>query len=473
MNNYKLCLEDVAKEQSQRHLNSFIKHFWKVIDPAEYIHNWHIDAICEHLEAVLSAQIKKLIINIPPRHQKSLTTAVFFPAWAWIAKPETQWLFASYAHSLSIRDSNKCRTVILSSQYQQWFGDKFKLSDSQNTKNKFANNYNGFRLATSVGGSNTGEGADIIIYDDPNNMNEIMSAARRSGVNEWHDTVMSTRLNNPNAGRRIMIQQRGHEQDLTGHILKKENDWELLILPARYERKTYSFTSLNFTDPREAEGELLWKEQFNEKAIENLEMSLGSYGTAGQLQQRPAPVGGGMIKIAAFKRYKMLPERFDRIINSWDTAQKTGILNDFTVCTTWGCLNNNYYLLSVFRKKIEYPELKKSCIILNSLYNANLNLIEDKSSGSSLIQDVKRDIPVKAVTPHGDKLTRMYVEYARIEGGFVHLPESAAWMSDLENELLCFPNGEHDDQVDSMSQFLAYMRTEKKWSMPSQYQRGR
>src|SRR5574343_753780 len=170
LNSYKICLEDVAREQSQRHLNSFIKHFWRFVDPAEYIHNWHIDVICEHLEAVLSGQIKKLIINIPPRHQKSLTTAVFFHAWAWISKPETQWLFASYAHSLSIRDSNKCRTVILSSQYQQWFGDRYKISDSQNTKNKFANDKNGFRLATSVGGSNTGEGADIIVYDDPNNM---------------------------------------------------------------------------------------------------------------------------------------------------------------------------------------------------------------------------------------------------------------------------------------------------------------
>lgn len=458
MMNLKNILPNVDKELSERRLSEFIKIFWHTVDPAEYVHNWHIDIISDHLEAVFYGQIRNLLINIPPRCQKSLTVAVFFPAWAWVKKPELQWIFASYAHSLSVRDSVKCRTLIQSTQYQSFFSDRFQLTDDQNTKVNFRNDKGGARIATSVGGSNTGEGGDLLIYDDPNNMSEIHSDIKRNRVNEWHDTVMSTRLNNPKTGCRVIVQQRGHEKDMSGHVLSQELGWEHLCLPMRYEKKIISIPLQNYKIP---EYNILVENRFNKKYIENLETELGSYGTAGQLQQRPAPVGGGMIKEKWFRYYDTLPKKFDKIIISWDTAKKVSELNDFSVGMVFGIKDRYVYLINILRKKMEYPELKDTVITLSNEHNALLNLIEDKASGTSLIQDARRDIRVRPILPIADKVTRMFTETAQIEAGFVLFPETAHWLSDFITELIKFPNGEHDDQVDALSQFLNYFRTSK------------
>lgn len=469
LNNLRNLSANVNKELAERRLSEFIKIFWGAVDPAEYIHNWHIDVISEHLEAVFYGQIRKLLINIPPRCQKSLTVTVFFPAWVWVKRPELQWIFASYAHSLSVRDSVKCRTLIQSAQYQSFFADRYKLTDDQNTKVNFRNDKGGARIATSVGGSNTGEGGDIICYDDPNNMNEIMSEAKRGGVNSWHDTVMSTRLNNPKTGCRIIVQQRGHEKDMSGHVLSQELGWEHLCLPMRYEKKIISIP-LDIEIP---EYNILVENRFDEKYLKQLETELGEYGTAGQLQQRPAPAGGGMIKEKWFRYYDTLPNEFDKIIISWDTAKKVSELNDYSVGMVFGIKGKFAYLINILRKKMEYPELKSVVKVLSDEYNATLNLIEDKASGTSLIQDVRRDIRVKPILPMADKVTRMFTEVAQIEAGFVLFPEKAHWLSDFLTELLKFPAGEHDDQVDALSQFLFYFRTGKKYIMPDKYQRRR
>lgn len=456
--------DDIKSRLSERKLSEFIKHFWRTADPAHYIHNWHIDAICDHLEAVSAGQIKRLIINIPPRHQKSLTVAVFWPAWHWLRSPSTQWLFSSYAHSLSVRDSVKCRAVIESPMYQKFYGDRFRLAGDQNTKINFRNDKNGYRMATSVGGSNTGEGGDIIVCDDANNMNEIMSDARRSAVNDWNDIVMSTRLNDPQNGARVIIAQRGHENDLTGHLLARETGWEHLCLPARYESKHpfKSKTSLNFLDIREKEGDLLWAARFGEKEILELENALGTHGTAGQLQQRPAPSGGFMIRLDWFKRYNTPPDNFLRILQSWDTAQKASDIAAFSVCTTWGEAENKHlYLLDVFRERLEFPALERAVDSLFEKWKPAAVLIEDKSSGSSLIQTKRYRTPINIipVMPEGDKITRAYVVTPAIESGRVWLPEKAAWLMDLENEILHFPNSEYKDQIDSMTQLLKYARS--------------
>ena len=293
-------LHQVETEEMKRSLKEFTKNSWQAIEPGrDFYDNWHIDAISEHLQAVVEGDIKRLIINIPPRHMKSISVAVALPAWTWTIQPSKRFLFASYAGSLSIRDSVKCRRLIDSQWYKSYFGDTFKLTSDQNQKQRFENDKTGQRIATSVDGALTGEGGDIIVIDDPHNVREAESSTVREGVLEWWDQAMQTRLNDPKTGAFIIIMQRVHENDLTGHILRNEyNAWDHLCLPARYEigHPTPTRTSLGFSDPRTKEGELLWEKRIDEKTLGTLEKSLGSYASAGQLQQRPMPKGGGILK---------------------------------------------------------------------------------------------------------------------------------------------------------------------------------
>lgn len=225
----KLQLTDIQKELSKRSLSYFIKCFWNYIDPAEYIHNWHIDAISEHLEAVTSGQIKRLIINIPPRHQKSLTVAVFWPAWHWITKPSTQWLFSSYAHSLSIRDSAKCRSLIQSPLYQAFFGDIYQILPDQNTKLNFKNNKNGCRIATSVGGSNTGEGANILCFPTGT---RILTEKGEIDISEIVESRLNIRILSYNHDNEVVEFNEiigYYEHEINDEMIEIEIDDEILV----------------------------------------------------------------------------------------------------------------------------------------------------------------------------------------------------------------------------------------------------
>jgi len=261
-----------------------------------FVPGWHIDAIVEHLEAVTRGQIRNLLINVPPRHMKSLLVSVFWPAWEWTRWPERRWLYSSYGAQLSIRDSVQCRRLIESPWYQARWGDRFALTSDQNTKGRFDNDRSGYRLSTSVGGAVTGEGGDRIVCDDPNNVNEVESDSVRKATNDWFDVVMSTRVNDPKTAGKVVVMQRCHQQDLSGHLLE-QGDWEHLCLPAEYEGPP-CVTSIGWGDPRLEHGELLWPERFGAQEIESLKRSLGSYAAAGQLQQRPSPAGGGLLKNA-------------------------------------------------------------------------------------------------------------------------------------------------------------------------------
>lgn len=225
----------VKAVQAEQSLHEFVQQAWHVLEPTtKYIDGWHIQAICEHLQAVSDGQIRDLLINVPPRHMKSLTVAVFWPCWVWLRDPQRRWLYSSYAQRLSTRDSLKCRRLIQSPWYQRNWGDRFQLTGDQNEKTRFENDRTGVRLATSVNGSNTGEGAEIIVCDDPHNVRERESEIKREAVLTWWDEVMSTRLNNPKTGARVIVMQRLHERDLSGHVLEK-GGWEHLCLPAEYE----------------------------------------------------------------------------------------------------------------------------------------------------------------------------------------------------------------------------------------------
>jgi hypothetical protein len=331
----------VERELATRYFREFVRQAWAIIEPlTPFVPGWHIDAIIDHLEAVTHSEIRNLLINVPPRHMKSLLVSVLWPAWEWIQHPERRWLFSSYAASLSIRDSIKCRTLIESPWYQSFWGDRFALSSDQNTKTRFDNDRSGYRIATSVGGAATGEGGDRIVCDDPHNVQEAESDSIRKTTTDWYDVVMSTRVNDPRTAAKVVVMQRCHQRDLSGHLLA-QGGWDLLCLPAEYEGPTPA-TSIGFLDPRMNLGELLWPERFGPKEIEALKISLGSYGAAGQLQQRPSPAGGGIFKRHWFRYWQPrganlppvivrmpdgtlrsieaieAPHRVDEQIQSWD-----------------------------------------------------------------------------------------------------------------------------------------------------------
>lgn len=461
-------VDKINKILAERSLAEFVKQMWPYIDPHPYVHGWHIDCICEHMEAVVNGEIKRILINIPPRHMKSISISVGLCPWAWLQKPSLQFLYSSYASTLSIRDGVKARRIIDSPVYKSRWGNKFTLTSDQNTKIRFDNMNGGYRISTSVDGMTTGEGGDIIVIDDPNNVKEAESDVTRNSTNAWFDEVMQSRFNDPKTGALVVIQQRTNALDLSGHILKKygTDEYYHLILPAEYEPKTKSISWGGWVDPRTEDGELLWPERFGREEIDRLKNALGAYAAAGQLQQRPSPRDGGIVPIAKFNRYKKRPSHDEilRLSLVFDTAQKDKELNDYSVCEVWAETSCGFYLLHVWRKKCQFPELKRMAIALCEEWGPHEVVIEDKSSGTSLIQCLKEEtkFPIIGDDPGPQsKILRMENESTMIEAGLVYIPENDGtipWLAEFEDECLTFPNGEHDDQIDPMSMYFKRVR---------------
>ena len=455
----------------RRSLKEFTKSSWPTIEPGREFHdNWHIDAISEHLQAVVEGDIRRLIINIPPRHMKSISVAVALPAWTWTIQPQKRFLFASYASSLSVRDSVKCRRLIDSPWYKDHFGETFSLTGDQNQKQRFENDKTGQRIATSVDGALTGEGGDIIVIDDPHNVREAESSAVREGVLEWWDQAMQSRLNDPKTGAFIIIMQRVHENDLTGHILANEHDdWDHLCLPARYEigHPTPTKTSLGFTDPRTAEGELLWSKRIDDITLTKLERSLGTYASAGQLQQRPMPKGGGILRAEWWVPWESndLPE-IEYVIQSWDTAFSTKEKSSYSARTTWGVFRQhgqmNAIVIDMWYDRVTYPELRKIAQEAYYDFEPDAVMIEKKASGQSLLQDLRiAGIPVIEYMPDRDKEARAHASSALLEDGRIYFPSDKKWAKNLIDICAAFPAGDNDDIVDTCTQ--AWLRLRKGW----------
>ena len=467
-----LSLEQVRAEKYRRSLADFTEASWPTIEPGvAYKDNWHIQAISEHLQAVVEGKIKRLIINVPPRHMKSISVAVCLPAWTWTKQPDKKFLYASYASSLSIRDSVKCRRLIDSDWYKAHFGNMFELTSDQNAKQRFENNKTGSRISTSVGGSLTGEGGDIICLDDVHNMVEAESATVREGVLEWWDQAMQTRLNDPKTGAFIIIMQRVHEKDLTGHILANqlEGEWDHLCLPARYEigHPTPISSSLGFTDPRTQEGELLWPDRIDEDTLSTLERSLGTYAAAGQLQQRPMPKGGGILKAEWWVPWENadLPD-VEYVLQSWDTAFSTKEKSSYSARTTWGVFKHKgmtcAIVLEMWYDRVSYPELRKIAQDAYYDYEPDAVLIEKKASGQSLLQDLRiAGIPVIEYSPDRDKEARAHASSALLEDGRIYYPSDKKWCKDLIDICASFPATDNDDIVDTCTQ--AWLRLRKGW----------
>ena len=444
-------------ELAARQLREFVRQAWPVVEPAtNFVPGWHIDAICEHLEAVSRGQIQRLLICMPPRHMKSLLVSVFWQCWEWIRYPARRWLYCSYASSLAIRDSVKCRRLLESRWYRQHWGDRFALTSDQNEKAKFENDKSGYRIALGVGGAATGEGGDRVVVDDPHHVREAQSETIRQGVLDWWDQVMSTRLNDPKRGAMVVVMQRLHENDLAGHVLG-QGDHEVLRLPAEYEPSEH-VTSIGWRDPRRTPGELLWPARFPAEALEQLKRSMGSYAAAGQLQQRPAPAEGAILKRHWWKLVRELPRQFDEMIQSWDCSFKETSSSDYVVGQVWGRIGADKYLVDQVRRRLDCPATIQEILRLTEKYpKATTKLVEDKANGPAVIAMLKHQLTgLIAVNPEGGKEARAHAVSPQIESGNVYLldPEVVPWVGGFIDECAAFPQGAHDDQVDAMTQAL-------------------
>jgi len=310
----------------------------------------------------------------------------------------------------------------------------------------------------------TGRGADVILIDDPLKPADAMSESRRSAANSWFDGTLYSRLNDKARGSIVIVMQRLHEDDLVGHVMKKEG-WEIVAFPAIAEADELHEIQTPFGRKafhRKA-GAALHPERERLATLTRIRSTIGEANFAGQYQQRPAPAGGGMIKEAWFRRFSEdeRPQRFDRVIQSWDTANKPTELADYSVCTTWGLKGPNAYLLNIFRKRLSFPDLERAVAEQDALFAPEVILIEDRASGTQLIQAlVARGVShATRYAPDGDKVMRLHAQTAAIENGFVWLPKEAPWLAEYLRELTLFPAARHDDQVDSTAQALAWMKT--------------
>jgi predicted phage terminase large subunit-like protein len=429
---------------------------------AELATNWHLEVIAAKLMAVREGKIHRLIINLPPRHLKSLMASIAFPAWCLGHDPSAQILCVSYAQDLADKLARDCRSIMMSPWYRRIFPTR--LAQHRQAVQEFITTRQGYRLATSTGGVLTGRGADIILIDDPLKPEEALSQAQRQACNEWFVHTLYSRLNDKRHGAIVIIMQRLHEDDLVGHVLGQE-PWEVLSFPAIAEADEVHWieTILGPRSFRRHPGEALHPDREPLDTLDRIRRTIGEYNFAGQYQQSPAPLGGGLVKAQWFKRYREneRPERFDRIVQSWDTANKATELSDFSVCATWGVKGKDLFLLGLFRRRLEYPELKRAVRDQQNLFEASEVLIEDKASGTQLIQELIADgcHGVTRYQPTGDKTMRMHAQTAMIENGFVHIPETAPWLGEYLHEMTVFPNGKHDDQADSTAQFLDWFKT--------------
>jgi predicted phage terminase large subunit-like protein len=459
--------------------STFIERSFIELNPTTpFLPNWHIELIASELEACRRGETTRLIINVPPRSLKSHCASIAFPAWLLGHNPSAQIICCSYAQDLSNKLALDCRSLLHSDWYQQLFPTR--LSTERQAVPEFHTTQKGVLLATSVGGVLTGRGADFIIIDDPLKPDEALSEAQRTAANEWFDHTLYSRLNDKRTGVIIVIMQRLHEDDLTGHLLAKNasgpdtsrdnmpqsgferNAWKPLRLPSIAEHDE-EHTAQSVLGPRiftRRAGEALHPDREPIEVLEHLRRSQDEYNFAGQYQQSPSPLGGGMIKQHWFKTYTELPHPFELIFQSWDTANKASELSDYSVCTTWGVKEKKLYLLHVLRRRVEYPELKRAVRAQADHFAANTVLIEDKASGTQLIQELLHEglHAVTRYTPSMDKLMRLHASSAVIENGFVYLPATADWLAPYLHELTTFPNGKHDDQADSTSQALDWFK---------------
>jgi predicted phage terminase large subunit-like protein len=444
-------------------LHAFTERCFYELNPAtKFLPNWHIQVIASALEACRRGEIKRLIINQPPRSLKSQCASVAFVAFLLGHDPTAQIICSSYGQELSNKHALDCRTIMTRAWYQALF-PRTRLSPDRQSVQEFMTTQQGYRLSTSVGGALTGRGADFLIIDDPLKPEEALSDSQRKACNDWFDHTLYSRLNDKRNGCIVLIMQRLHEDDLVGHVLGLE-PWKVIRFPAIAEEDESHVIETPYGTRRfrRRAGEALHREREPLEVLNRIREALGEHNFAGQYLQAPSPLGGGLVKVDWFKTYTAadVPKKFEMILQSWDTANKPTELSDYSVCTTWGVKEKHLYLLQVIRKRLGYPELKRAVREQAEVFGPQTILIEDRASGTQLIQELVSEgmYSIKSYEPTMDKIMRMHSVTSTIENGFVHLPDKAFWLAEYLHELITFPKGKNDDQADSTSQALDWFK---------------
>jgi predicted phage terminase large subunit-like protein len=440
---------------------SFAQRCFHELNPqTRYVWGWYIELLAAKLADCYAGKIRRLIINLPPRYLKSHLASICLPAW-WLGhNPYAKIMCASYSHALAENLARDCRTIMESAFYKYLFPTRLE----QRSLGALVTTKGGFRFATSVGGTMTGVGGDVLIVDDPLKAKDALSGTKRKGGNDWFDGTAVGRLNNKKIGCIIVIGQRLHPDDIVGHLLEREPQaWEVVSLPAIAEQnETYAVeTPLGRARFQRMKDEVLHPERESREVIDNLRKTIGEHNFAPQYQQAPVPPDGGMVKAKwiQVEDENQIPARFDLIGQSWDVAEKTDELNDYSVCLTFGVKANHFYLLDVFRARLDYPSLKRAVRERQKAARADVVLIEDKGTGIALIQELKAE--VHGVTPYypaGRKMFRLQTQTDIIAEGFLHVRKDAPGLEEFMAELTSFPSSKHDDQVDALSQFLDWVR---------------
>jgi predicted phage terminase large subunit-like protein len=458
----KAALLELDKFESEESLKGFIKAAWHVVEPGRpFGDGWHIDAVCEHLEAVTDGHIDRLLINIPPGFMKSLTTNVLWPAWEWGPKnkPHNRYVSGAYSETLTVRDNRRTRMLIRDEWYQKLWGDRFSIMADQDSKIKFENNKKGFKLATSVRGVGTGERGDRVIVDDPHNVKDGESDAYREEAVSWFTEVLPTRMSDPEKSAIVVIMQRIHENDVSGHIIANDLGYTHLMLPMEFEAERRCHTLIGFKDPRIEDGELLWPGRFTKRVVERDKKVMGSYAVAGQFQQRPTPRGGGMFQREWFKKVQVAPPG-GKIIRAWDLAateaSKARSGTAYTVGLKMKMVDDDYYIMDVRRGRWGENQVETEILDCGKEdgYRVRISLPQDPGQAGKV--QAKRFIKLlKGFDVHtslesGSKEVRATGLSAQAEAGNVYLV-NGFWNEAFLNEICSFPMSSIKDQVDAAS----------------------
>lgn len=446
-----------GKREAQRDFMAFIRQAWQHIVPDAYSHNWHIEAMANHLQALAESIFDgdkaetDLVINVPPSSSKSTVCTILWPCWVWTRWPHARFICGSYAHALSEEHSKARRMLIQSEWYQYRWPIKFKRDSDR--QDEFKNTEGGTMKAVSVGGATTGYHAHIIIIDDPLNPKQAASEAELRNANDYCEKTLPTRFVNANEGRKVIVMQRLHETDPTGRELELGKP-KHLCLPMEYDPEhPYAWSD----DPRTERGELLMPDRYSTDTVDALKRRLGSYHSAGQLQQLPAPTEGGMFKRQWFRYAKVgvdfQPASLTRFATV-DLAASTKDSADYSVISIWAADRKagKLYLFDHHRRRMEAPDLLALMRTLNHRHDLSAYWVESAGYQLSMIQHMKREgLPVRKLKADKDKVSRALAASPEFEAGNVFFAEGASWLSELEHELLSFPNAAHDDQVDTVS----------------------
>lgn len=445
------------------------KVFYEITGGEPFIPNWHIEVLCHKLEQARLGEIKRLIINVPPRSLKSIIVNVAFSTWILGHTPSEKIISASYSSDLSEKFARDSKRVMESAWYRELF-PKSIIAKDRGAANDLNTISRGGRFATSIEGTLTGRGGNFIIIDDPIKPSETMSENALNKVNEWYRNTLLSRLDNKEEGVIIVVMQRVHENDLTGYLLETPNHWTHVKIPQiATEDELWEVRDKVY---RRKEGELLNPQQMDIKTIFELKHQMGTYVWSGQYQQEPYPSEGGIIREEWLRFYNTPPNDIVELYLSWDTGNKTGINNAYSACCVIGVSNKDeFYLLEVIRGKYEMWDLLQNMKDVYDCYTYDHNargriklLIEDKASGTQAIQMLRamrdrygRNFDVVEINPNEDKVSRLRGVSALIESGNVRFPsDNPDWWKEFKKELIGFPGTKFKDQVDAFTQAITY-----------------